>query len=147
MLRTSNKIEIPTQLFIKKSSFYLFFPPQTLSLTSTSSHPRRNTWDRKIKVLRNMCGTNPLSHVNHLEEAQTLEERPSHRCVGSKVPWIITTLISTCLALFLFVIRTNPNCPSSSPVKDTFETGFSTDLGKVDQRIFAGIKRRLDICR
>lgn len=94
-----------------------------------------------------MCGTNPLSHVNHLEEAQTLEERPSHRCVGSKVPWIITTLISTCLALFLFVIRTNPNCPSSSPVKDTFETGFSTDLGKVDQKFFAGIKRRLHICR
>lgn len=100
-----------------------------------------------MNVLRNMCRTKTPSHVNHLEEAQTLEERPSHRCVGSKVPWIITTLISTCLAIFLFVIRTNPNCPSSSALKDTFETGFSTDLGKVDQKVFAEIKQRLHICR
>lgn len=128
MLRTVDKIENPHNYPSRNllSTNILF--SQTNRFRQLISFTTQHLGS-KMKTLRNMSGTKPASHENYLEEAQSLEERPSRQCVGSKMPWIISTIISTCLALFLFVIRTNPNCPFSSPVEDTFETGFSTDLG------------------
>lgn len=90
-----------------------------------------------MKALRNMCRTKPDSDLTHLEEAQSLVgkldlvpgKRPTRPCTESKLPWIISTVISTSLALSLFVTQPNLNCASTSPV-GSFETGFSTDLGR-----------------
>lgn len=90
-----------------------------------------------MKAFRNVCDTKPAPYVTHLEEAQSLVEksdlipskRPTRRCTGSKLPWIISTITSTSLTLFLFATRPSLNCASTSPV-GSFETGFSTDLGR-----------------
>lgn len=97
--------------------------------------------EMKMKAFRNMCSTKPVSYLTHLEEAQSLVEkldlvpgkRRTRRCTGSKLPWIISTIISTSLTLFLFVTRPSLNCASTSPV-GSFETGFSTDLGRRPRR-------------
>lgn len=91
----------------------------------------------KMKALRNVCCTQPDSELTHLEEAQTLVgkidlvpgKRPNRPCTESKLPWIISTVITTSLALFLFVTQPSLNCASTSPA-GSFETGFSTDLGR-----------------
>lgn len=91
-----------------------------------------------IKALRNIFRTNPDSYLTQLEKAQSLVEkldlvpgkRPTRPCTESKLPWIISTVISTFLALFLFVTQPSLNCASTSLV-GSFETGFSTDLGRL----------------
>lgn len=93
--------------------------------------------ESKLKAFRDIRGTKPASYLTHLEEAQSLVEkldlvpgrRPTRRCTGSKLPWIISTIISTSLTLFLYITQPNLNCASTSPV-GTFETGFSSDLGR-----------------
>ena len=79
--------------------------------------------------VRNWYGTKPVSVLNP-QEAQSPVERPSRRCRGSRLPWVISTVSMACLALYLFAIRINPGCRSTSPAEGNFETGFSTDLGR-----------------
>lgn len=139
LLRTVDKIEIPTQLLIKQFSFYGYFY-QNSSLTYRLHQPisfMMRYLEAKMKAFRNLCDTKPASYLTHLEEAQSLVEktqlvpgkRPTRRCTGSKLPWILSTIMSTSLTLFLFVTRPSLNCTSTSPVGN-FETGFSTDLGR-----------------
>lgn len=90
-----------------------------------------------MKALRNMCRTKSDSDLTDLEEAQSLVgkldlvpgKRPTRACTESKLPWIISTVISASLALFLFLTQPSLNCASTSPV-GSLETGFSTDLGR-----------------
>ena len=98
----------------------------------------------KMKALRNMCRIKPDSYLTHLEEAQCLVEklnlvpgkRPTRACTRSKLPWIISTVISTYCVLFLFVTQPSLNCASTSQV-GSFETGFSTDLGRQPEDVLS----------
>lgn len=139
LLHTVDKLEIPAQLSSKQSSFYDSFPQYpslTYRLQQLISFTMRYL-ELIMKAFRNMCRTKPDSYLTHLEEAQSLVEkpnlapgkRPTRTCTGSKLPWIISTAISTSLALFLFVTQPSLDCASPSPV-GSFETGFSTDLGR-----------------
>lgn len=139
LLRTVDKIEsplnYPSRNPLPKGIFFNILH-QLIAYINTMRY-----LESKMKAFRNMCGsmcsTKPASHLTHLEEAQSLVEkphlvpgkRPTRRCTGSKLPWITSTIISTSIALFLLVTRPSLNCASTSP-EGSFETGFSTDLGR-----------------